>query len=437
MKLRISFHLKSGVIGEAPIIAQLNFGYKEIDILKDATIYKPLRYYTGLKCEAHEWDRKNKLPFNTAKIGELHEIKKKIEEIFNFLKFQGEVTNDDFKQALDEKLKGKDAKKVVKRVRLVDFIHSEIIHGKTNLKPRTLKSYSVFANKLIEFEQKIGRQLHTNDINEEVYKAFIAHEKSKAGKINTVWSADKSFKAVLREIGRRYKLNIFDPGKELGPMDRVQKINEDKVYLNFEQIQKIIDYQPETEKLRNTKLLLLVLLFTGCRESDVYKIIPDQIYSKNDLTFRWTRYVSQKTNMEIIVPILKPLMDALEANDWNPPYQISAQNFNIYVKELARLSGLDEEVTLTYTDPHGRKQFETKPLYQFVSSHIGRRSFVTNLINYVPITILTKITGHTLKDKSIIFGYNKVSLLDNAAMFVRELRRVEKEYPEHFVVNLI
>src|SRR6186713_3178724 len=106
MKLRISFHLKSGVTGDTPIIAQLNFGYKEIDILKDATIYKPLRYYTGLKCEAHEWDNKNKLPFNSAKIGEVLEIKKKIEEIFNFLKFQGEVTNDNFKQALDEKLKG-------------------------------------------------------------------------------------------------------------------------------------------------------------------------------------------------------------------------------------------------------------------------------------------------------------------------------------------
>jgi len=94
-------------------------------------------------------------------------------------------------------------------------------------------------------------------------------------------------------------------------------------------------------------------------------------------------------------------------------------------------------VSFTFTDAHGKKRFESKPMYQFVSSHIGRRSFVTNLINFVPITILTKITGHELKDKSIIFSYNKVSLIDNSAQFVRELQRVCRENSEHFVVELV
>jgi len=437
MKLRISFHLKSGVKGEAPIIAQLNFGYKEVDILKDETIYKPLRYYTGVKVEAHQWDNKNKLPFNTAKISELLQIKAKIEEIFNYLKFQGEVSNDNLKQHLDEKLKGKNPTKIVKRVRIVDFIELELAGENSSFKLGTRKSYQGLANKIKDFEQKIGKQLYSNDVNETLYKQFMDDMKVRLNRINAVWSVDKSFKAVLHEIARRYKLEVFDPAKELAAKDRIPASTEEKVYLNFEQIQKIIDYQPETEKLRNVKLVLMTLLFTGCRESDVYKILPDNVYSKNDLTFRWSRYVSLKTNSEIIVPILKPLLDAFEANDWQPAYKISSQNFNEYVKELALLSGLDEEVTLTYTDTHGQKKFETKLLYQFVSSHIGRRSFVTNLINFVPVTILTKITGHTLKDKSIIFGYNKVSLIDNAAMFVRELQRVTRENPEHFVVGLV
>lgn len=437
MKLRISFHLKSGINGEVPVIAQLNFGYKEIDILKNTTSYKPLRYYTGVKVERHEWDSKNKLPFNTSKTVQLLEVRKKIEDIFNYLNLKGEVNNDNLKQELDEKLKGKDTKRIIKRVRLVDFIQHEILSENSSLKYHTRKSYAGLANKISDFEVKIGRHLHSNDINEILYKQFMDSMKEQLNRINSVWAIDKTFKAVLHEIARRYKLEVFDPGKELSANDRIQASTEDKVYLNFEQIQKIMDYAPETEKLKNTKIVLLTLLFTGCRESDVYKIFPDNIYSKNGLNFRWARYVSEKTNTEIIVPILKPLMEALEANDWQPPRKISSQNFNDYAKELALLCGLDEEVTLTYTDSHGKKRFETKLLYQFVSSHIGRRSFVTNLINYVPITILTKITGHQLKDKSIIFGYNKVSLLDNAALFVRELQRVQRENPEHFIVELV
>lgn len=437
MKLRISFTLKTGMTGEIPVLAILNFGYKEFDILKSVNVYKPLRYYTGIRVTKDQWDDKQKLPKNRDKQMEIFVLQKKMEDVFNYLQLKGEpITPTVLKTELDDKVKGKAPAVVVTRVRIHDFVRNEIMAEKTSLKERTLKSYGVFANKILQFEQVIGKHLYSNDVNEHVYKQFLDMQREQVNKINSLWSLDKSFRAVLNEIGRRYKVPVFKPGQDLASKDRVHSVQEDKVYLNFEQIQKVIDYVPESEKERNVKLILLTLLFTGCRESDVFKIKPDHLYEKNGLTFHWCRYISQKTNAEIIVPILKPLADAIEENG-GPAYKISSQNFNSYVKELAAKCGLDEEVSLTYTDPQGKKRFEVKPFYQFVSSHIGRRSFVTNLINYVPVTILTKITGHELKDKSIIFGYNKVSLIDNAALFVRELERVQRENPEHFVLTVV
>jgi len=437
MKLSTNFTLKTGMTGQIPVLAIINFGYKEFDLLKKVNIYKPLRYYTGMRLSKEEWNSKEKLPFDKQKQVDLFILQKQIEDIFNYLRLKGDaITPDLLKKELDEKVKGKTAPVVINRIRLIDFIQQEFL-ASTSLKATSKKPYQGLINKLELFEAQIGKHIYSTDVDERLYKQFMDVQKNRVTRMNALWSIDKNFRAVLNEIARKYKVAVFKPGVDLAAKDRIHSTQEDKLYLNFEQIQKIIDYGPENDREKNVKLILLTLLFTGCRSSDVHKIKADNVYDKNGLTFRWSRYISEKTNTEIIVPILKPLADALEENDGNPPYYISPQKFNEYVKELAQKCELDEEVSFTFTDAHGKKRFESKPMYQFVSSHIGRRSFVTNLINFVPITILTKITGHELKDKSIIFSYNKVSLIDNSAQFVRELQRVCRENPEHFVVELV
>ena len=436
MKLKISYTLKSGVNGEIPILANLNFGYKEFDLLKKEFVYKPMRYYTGIKVEKYEWNEKLKQPYNKSKLAEIVSLEEKIRDVFNYLKMRNEVTPVNFKNELDEKIKGKHVSTIINRVRIVDFIENEIIKL-TNIKASSKKQYIGLKNKLELFEKKIGKQLYSNELNEDLYKSFMDDMKLRLGRINSVWTVQKVFKATLHEITRKYKIKIFDPTLELSSKDKIQFANIDSIYLNFEQIKIIIDHEPSTDSLKNTKLILLTLLFTGCRESDVYKIQPNNTYCKNGIAFNYARYFSLKTDTEIIVPILKPLEDAFDKNGGNPAYPISQQKFNEYVKVLIEECELDEVVTTSFIDATGKKQFETKNLYDFVSSHIGRRSFVTNLINHIPITILTKITGHTLKDKSIIFGYNKISTLDNAVLFRKQLQQACIDHPDHFLFNLV
>ena len=139
MKLKISYTLKSGVNGEIPILANLNFGYKEFDLLKKEFVYKPMRYYTGIKVEKYEWNEKLKQPYNKSKLAEIVSLEEKIRDVFNYLKMRNEVTPVNFKNELDEKIKGKHVSTIINRVRIVDFIENEIIKL-TNIKASNLSS---------------------------------------------------------------------------------------------------------------------------------------------------------------------------------------------------------------------------------------------------------------------------------------------------------
>lgn len=445
MKLKINFILKTGVEGEIPVLAIMNFGYKEFDALKQTFVYKPLRYYTGVKVNKSEWDLEQKLPKDKTKRVMLGQLEKQATDIFNYLITTEAVTPERLKQELDVKIKKKDDRATVTRVRIVEFINDYVLND-SSIKKKTKDNYSTLRNRLIEFETKIGKQLYSNEIDEELYNSFIDTIRVRSNRINTVWSVYKDFRAVLKRIARKFKIVVFNPTTELHPTDKVRLVTEDKIYFDLEQIQRIIQYNPPTEELNNAKLILLTLLFTGCRRSDVHKIIPNNKYSKNELSFNYARYFSTKTDTEVVVPILKPLQDAIDANGGKLAYKMSESTFNELAKVIAEQCGFTNEITLSFTNSEGKKQFETKRVCDYVSSHVGRRSFITNLINFVPITVLSKITGHTnsisapefnVSDSSTIFKYNKISMIDNAARFMKELKRQVMENRDYFPFDLV
>lgn len=435
MKLKINFVLKTGIDGEIPILAIINFGYKEFDALKSKYIYKPLKYYTGIKVARHDWDDILKQPIPKNKLHELLKTQRTIEEAFQYLQMRNEVSNDAIKNHLDIKLKGK-SDDVVTKVRLVDFIQKEFI-SREAYSDKTKIRFSSFVRRIEAFELLIRKPLYSNDVNEQLYAQFMEESRNTLKKQNSIWLLFADFRTVMRRIAKTYKISVFVPTHEISSNDKVRFKFEEKIYLNFEQIQKILNYEPPSERMLDTKLILMKLLFTGCRYSDVFKVKPEFSYDKDGVSFEYTRFITQKRDVEVIIPILKPLREMLEQNVERAHHRYSEAGFNLNVKELARQCGMDEPITLSYTDSRGKKQFETKPFYQFVSSHTGRRSFITNLINYVPVTILTKITSHQLKDASIIFGYNKITLLENAVLFVKELCRLQETNKDHFRFQLI
>jgi integrase len=362
-------------------------------------------------------------------------MKKKIKNIYDYMQSSGEVSREALKEELNEKIKGK-KKIAVKKIRLVDFIRNEILSS-SELKENSKKTYITFANKLETFESTIKKPLYSNDINTEIFNAFIDQVRNEVNKINTVFNAFKTFRAVLNKFSATYKVEVFNPTKELSKKEKVRGVTEEKAYLSFEQLNSFIEYQPKTDKMKNIKLIFLTLAFTGCRYSDVFKIRPAYNYSKNGLSFSYARIITQKGKKDVIIPILKPLIEAIEANNGQVANTVSERFFNAEIKLLFKECGFTEDETQSYTSSKNEKVIVTRKFWECITSHTGRRSFITNLINFLPLPMLCKITTHEIKERSIIFTYNKITLLENTVQFIHELKRLRKSRKEHFIFDLI
>jgi hypothetical protein len=74
--------------------------------------------------------------------------------------------------------------------------------------------------------------------------------------------------------------------------------------------------------------------------------------------------------------------------------KVSMVNFNYYIKEVAKLAGINEPVTMSHK--RGDKIIEeTRPKCAWVSSHTARRSFCTNeYLAGTPGDLIMTISGH-------------------------------------------
>lgn len=78
---------------------------------------------------------------------------------------------------------------------------------------------------------------------------------------------------------------------------------------------------------------------------------------------------------------------------------ISNRDFNYYIKEVGRVAGITQPVKHSF-DKGSKNHIETKPKYEWITSHTCRRSFCTNeFLAGTPVELIMKISGHkSLKD---------------------------------------
>lgn len=170
------------------------------------------------------------------------------------------------------------------------------------------------------------------------------------------------------------------------------------IFLEEHEIHQIRDLKlPKTKMyLDRVRDVLLFLCYSGLRHSDAYNLKEYNVFDDYlDITTVKTtdslRIELNDTTREILN---KYKNDPILKNNKALPV-ISNQKTNEYLKELAELAGLNEMITETYFI--GNKRYDiSKPKYEFVTSHIGRRTFICLCIaKEVPIQVIMKWTGHT------------------------------------------
>lgn len=165
------------------------------------------------------------------------------------------------------------------------------------------------------------------------------------------------------------------------------------IYLSLNELEKIYLLENLPPYLENARIWLFVNAFTGVRISDESTLNISAIdFERNEI-----KLIVKKTSELLIlpiIPILKPFLEKFVKGD---VYKVSNQKLNVHYKELGKLAGIDNPITVT-TFKISRED-TIVPKYTLISHHCFRRSFATNSMTLkIPIHIIMKCTGHTTEE---------------------------------------
>ena len=167
------------------------------------------------------------------------------------------------------------------------------------------------------------------------------------------------------------------PAKEL----KAKRVPSEQVVLNAEEMSRIEQYVPKSEKEKWVKAQFLCEYYCLARSSDIQQL------SLENIRKGFINYVSQKTNVATSVPLHKNFIKYFHQRG----NTLTRATFNRIIKRICKNCGIDEEVKLFY---HGKMQVRKK--YELVGSHTARRSGATELARRnVPIATISKLMNHT------------------------------------------
>jgi len=296
---------------------------------------------------------------------------------------------------------------VNEKIFFTNFINVFIEESKTKrtkkgtpIKPRTIQHYNTTLNKIVAFENHINIKLKLTEIDSSFHEKFISfleteqklNENTIGGYVDDVKlfcnNADKKGISVAKEFKDFYS-----------PSNKTKDI-----YLREEEIDLIYNTKFDQDYLDNTRDWFIIGLRTGLRISDFLKLTKQHI--DDEFIYKET----EKTEFPVIIPIHQQVQEILKKRSGNFPRKISDQKFNVYVKEVAKIAGLNEQtegakICKLEIIENGkkikipRKKFDKYPKHELVSSHICRRTFATLLYGKIDTLTIMKITGHSTESQ--------------------------------------
>ncbi len=122
--------------------------------------------------------------------------------------------------------------------------------------------------------------------------------------------------------------------------------------------------------------------------------------------------ITQKTGEKVVIPINSVVKLIWEKYDGVLPKAISNTKMNKYIKEVCKLAGINEPITINKTS--NKKVLDFIGLkHEFITTHTARRTFCTlAYLNGISSISLMKLSGH--KSESSFMRYIKVSQEKNA-----------------------
>lgn len=181
-----------------------------------------------------------------------------------------------------------------------------------------------------------------------------------------------------------------------------------------------------TDYLDNARDWLLISCYTSVRVSELFTFDIDNIIT--DGNEKYIKVTEKKnantTGGKKIIYLMPQVLKIMDKRNGQFPRKISDQRYNEYIKKVCEIAGFDE-LTDGGIMIDGRKVKNKYPFHKLVTSHTGRKTYVTLFSQYIPTEILQIQTNH--HSKEMVEHYNKT---DEETQMLQRARLVAQAHNE-------
>ncbi len=285
---------------------------------------------------------------------------------------------------------------------LIDYFDYYITVKKSTAAAQSLKKWSSVRQKIIAYETDRKYKVKLKDVNEKFRIDFEDYCKGKEKLSANYFERVLSFiKTICKHAGQ----NDLEISPQLHGL-RAKKETVHNIYFTREEIELIHRTPMPSEELENSKDWLIISCNTAQRISDFMH------FSKDDLVDMVTgaecikaiRIKQQKTGKLLEIPIFKMVKEILDKRGGHFPNSISDQRYNVNIKKVCQIVGLNQLVYGSKMDKKTKRLIKGQfPKWELVSSHIGRRTFATCQFGHLPNTHIMAYTGHTTEKQLLAY----------------------------------
>ncbi|MCW3107422.1 MAG: integrase [Segetibacter sp.] len=254
--------------------------------------------------------------------------------------------------------------------------------------------YRNMKDHLKAFEQFRGKPITFDALDLNFYEEFVdfltfdyiqcRRNNSIVGlKVNTVGKTIKQFRTFLRNRMRKRIIAPID-------MDGWTILEEevDAVYLSMDEIKAIYNLDLSNHPhLLNYRSDFVFGCLTGLRFSDFSELMKDDL--RKDMLYK----KQNKSEHWVVIPLRDEALEILRNRFKNNVAVPTNVEFNKHIKTIAKLAGISDLIKFSHKK-HGKDVIETKPKYEWITSHTCRRSFCTNeFLAGTPVELIMKISA--------------------------------------------
>ncbi|MDC1818973.1 site-specific integrase [Bacteroides uniformis] len=316
-----------------------------------------------------------------------------IEEVFAKYDLHSKIpTTTDLKELVNEKL-GRAKQETVDedKVKTLKDIFTEFLllrPQEGNWSQNAQYKYEQMWQQLTSCDSKIELETLNKDKMVQLMNWYIKNNYCN----RTIVKQFKMLKSFLHWISRNGY--VIQPGVlEFKP--KLKVIPKAVTFLKYKELMHFFHFEfpKEKEYLSKARDMFCFMAFTSLRYSDLAALRPV------NLVDGYLDFCTEKTDDKLHIALNEHAQRIIDKYSWykgNAIFPVpSNQKLNDYLKEAAKLAGLDREISQVYFKGNTRHE-DTYKFWEQISCHDARRTFVCcSLALGIPASVVMSCTGHS------------------------------------------